>query len=185
MTSSVAKLCPAASITLPVPESVTLELVAVNDVHADVLHEPVDIVMVADANVMVAVPEQVRLLAPKAAVALVSVSVPVNVSELPNVVLMAEFAVTLLAVSSMEMVPPDALTTMVEVPTVYVPAVLLNEVTVIMEPLAVRMPPAPMVTVGAVMARLETDVPRAVVLTVSVMLNVPPIRRPRVAIVNV
>ncbi len=183
--ASVAKLCPAASVTLPVSEKVIPELVAVNVVHAELLHEPVDIVIVADANVIVAVPEQVRLLAPNAAVALVNVNVPENVSALPNVVLIAELTVTLLTVSSMETVPPETFTTMVDVPTVYVPAVLLNDVTVIVLPFAVRMPFAPIVTVGAVIARLPTLVSSAVVLTPSVILNVPPMRRPRVAMVNV
>ena len=84
----------------------------------DVSHEPVDIVIVVEPLVVnVAAPNDVRLLAPNAAVAPDKVSVPDHVNEFPMVVLIPEFTDRLLAVSSIEIVPPDALTTIVEAPT--------------------------------------------------------------------
>jgi hypothetical protein len=115
---SVANDWAAAKLTLPVSENVTDDAVAVNVVHAVVLHEPVDIVIVADPNAIVATPEHVRLLAPNVAVALVNVRVPENVRELPNVVLIAVLTVTLFAISSIEIVPAETLIAIVDVPTV-------------------------------------------------------------------
>jgi hypothetical protein len=116
--SRVANPWDAANVTFPVPENVTLEPVDVKDEAEEVSQFPVLIVMVAEPNVIVAAPEDVRLFTPKVTVALVRVSVPDHVKEFPNVVLIPEFTVTLLAVSSIEMVPPDTFTTTVEVPTV-------------------------------------------------------------------
>jgi hypothetical protein len=183
--SRVAKECPAAKITDPVPENVTLEPVEVNEVADDVSQFPVPIVIVADPNVMVAAPDDVRLLAPKDTVALVKVSIPDQVRDTPNVVLIPEFTVISFAVSSIETVPPETLTTTKEVPTVYVPPVESKLVTVIVDPFAVRIPPAAMVTVGAVIARLPPDVSSAVVDPPSLIVRVPATCIPRVAMVNV
>src|SRR5437870_8289934 len=65
----------------PVPASVTVELVAVKVVAQDVYQFPELIVIVADANVKVAVPLDVRLFVTNATVpAFVNASVPVHVS---------------------------------------------------------------------------------------------------------
>ena len=163
--TSVSKLEVASMVRLPVPEKV-VEPLTVRAAILEVSQEPVDMVMVDEPFVVsVAAPDDVRLLAPKAGVAPDRVTVPVHVRLFPMVVLMPELTVRLLAVSSIETVPPDALTTTVEVPTVYTPPTELKLVTVIVLPLAVRMPPADVtVTVAALMARLEPDVLRAVVL---------------------
>lgn len=100
------------------PENVIDELVSVNPVIKDVSQLPVDIVMVAEPAVRVEPAVDVRLLAPKIAVALDSVNVPDHTKELPKVVLIALLTVKLLAVSSIEIVPPETLTTTVDVPTV-------------------------------------------------------------------
>ena len=120
-TVSVAKVEPEEMLTEPVPEKVTDELVAVKlpELMEEVSQLPVLMVIVDEAKVITAAPEEVRLLAPNATVpALVKVSVPENVRLLPIVVLMAELTVRLLAVSSMLMVPLDTFTTMVDVPGV-------------------------------------------------------------------
>src|SRR5213080_2388563 len=71
----------------PVPENVTVELVAVKVVAEDVSQFPELIVIVAEANVKVAAPLDVRLFAPNAMVpALVKVRVPVHVRDPVNVV---------------------------------------------------------------------------------------------------
>src|SRR3990167_3144412 len=72
---------------------------------------------------------------------------------------------------------PDAAATIVEVPDVNVPALLLQlPLTVIVEPFAVKMPPAPIVTTPAVTARLDPDVSSAVVEAPSLTVRVPPSR---------
>lgn len=176
-------------MTVPVPENVTDELVAVKlpEVTEDVSQLPVLIIMVEEANVITATPpEDVRLLAPNAIVpALVKVKVPDHVRLTPIVVFIPELTVKLFAVSSIDIVPPEALTTIVDVPTVYVPAVESKLVTVIVDPLAIRMPPAATVTVTALIARFAPDVSRTVVLPTSLTVNVEATSILRVAIVKV
>src|SRR5206468_3299255 len=71
----------------PVPEKVTVELVAVKVVAEDVSQFPELIVIVADANVNVAAPLEVRLFVPNATVpAFVKASVPVHVRDPVKVV---------------------------------------------------------------------------------------------------
>src|SRR5213083_2051363 len=104
----------------PVPENVTVELVAVK----------------------VVAPLEVRLFVPNATVpALVKVRVPVHVRDPANVVETAGLTVRLLTVCVMSIVPPEAFTTTVEAPTVNVPRWVSIDVTVIVDPLAVRAPP--------------------------------------------
>jgi hypothetical protein len=163
---------------------VTEDAVAVNEVADEVSQLPVLIVMVADPNVMVAAPDDVRLFPPKETVALVSVRIPDHVRGFPNVVLIPEFTVTSLAVSSIEIVPPDTFTTIEDVPTVYVPPKELKLVTVITDPFAVRVPPTPIVTVGAVRASPPTLVSKAVVDELSLTVRVPATCSARVAMVK-
>lgn len=148
---------------------------------------PVLIVIVAEAKVMTAAPpEDVKLLTPNASVpTLVAVNVPDHMKLFPKVMLIPALTVRLLAVSSMETVPPEAFTTIVDVPTVYVPPVLLKLVIVIVEPFAVRMPPEAIVTVIALIAKFAPDVSRTVVLAASLIVNVAATSILRVAIANV
>jgi len=86
----------------PVPENVTDELVAVKVVADDVSQFPELIVIVAEANVNVAAPLEVRLLVPNATVpAFVKTSVPVHVRDPANVVEIAGLTVRLLTVCVM------------------------------------------------------------------------------------
>lgn len=103
----------------PVPENVTDELVAVKlpEGMDAVSQDPVLIVIAAEANVRTAAPKEVRLLAPKATVALVIVIVPENVKLATKVVLIPLSTVKLFAVSSMLIVPPEVSTSTVDVPT--------------------------------------------------------------------
>src|SRR3989454_1351273 len=127
----------------PVPENVTDELVAVKVVADDVSQFPELMVIVADANVNVAAPLEVRLFVPNATVpAFVKTSVPVHVRDPVNVVEIAGLTVRLLTVCVRLIEPPDAFTTTVEPPTVNVPRCVSIDVTVMVEPLAVRAPPA-------------------------------------------
>lgn len=174
-------------LTLPVPENVLeVDELVVNVPAEDVSHEPVDIVVVALASSTVFAPEVVKLLAPKVNVpALVAVKVPEIVKLAEKVVEMDELMVKLFAVSSMFMVPPEVSTTTVDVPVVYVPPELSQDVTVIVLPLAVSVPPEPTDIVAALMARLEPLVVKAVVDAPSVIDIVPPTRNVRVACVQV
>src|SRR2546427_229326 len=84
----------------PVPENVTVELVAVKVVAEDVSQFPELIVIVADANVKVAAPLEVRLFVPNATLpAFVKASVPVHVRDPVNVVETAGVTVRLLTVT--------------------------------------------------------------------------------------
>src|SRR5207245_7112617 len=88
----------------PVPENVTVELVAVKVVAEDVSQFPELIVIVADANVSVAAPLEVRLFVPNATVpTLVEVRVPVHVRDPANVVESAGLNVGLLMVGVIAM----------------------------------------------------------------------------------
>src|SRR5439155_585203 len=78
----------------PVPENVTVELVAVKVVAEDVSQFPELIVIVADANVKVAAPLEVRLFVPNATLpAFVKASVPVHVRDPVSVVVPAPPAI--------------------------------------------------------------------------------------------
>ena len=120
-TMTVAKVEPEEMFRVPVPEKVTDELVAVKfaDVTDEVSQFPVDMVMVADAKVATAEPDDVRLLAPKVSVpALVAVNVPDHVKLAEKVVLMPLSTVRLFAVCEMLIVPLDVSISTVDVPTV-------------------------------------------------------------------
>src|SRR2546422_980758 len=170
----------------PVPENVTDELVAVKVVADDVSQFPELMVIVADANVNVAAPLEVRLFVPNATVpAFVKTSVPVHVRDPVNVVEIAGLTVRLLTVCVRLIEPPDAFTTTVEPPTVNVPRCVSIDVTVKVEPLAVRAPPASTTNVTALMARFEPLVFRVVVPAPPAIVSVPPTSRLFAAIVNV
>ena len=162
----------------PVPEKVTVEPVAVNVVAEDVSQLPVLIVMVAEANVIVAAPLEVRLFAPNAMVpALVNVRVPDHVRDPENVVEIAGLTVRLFTVCVTLTAPPDAFTTTVDVPAVKVPRCVSIEVTVIVDPFAVRAPPVFTFSVTALIARFEPLVVRVVVPAPPAMVSVPPTSR--------
>jgi len=170
----------------PVPENVTVELVAVKVVAEDVSQFPELIVIVADANVKVAAPLEVRLFVPNATLpAFVKASVPVHVRDPVNVVETAGVTVRLLTVCVTLMEPPDAFTTTVEAPTVNVPRWVSIEVTVMMDPLAVRAPPGFTTSVAALIARFEPLVFSVVVPAPPAIVSVPPTSRLFAAIVNV
>src|SRR5207247_4677472 len=140
----------------PVPENVTVELVAVKVVAEDVSQFPELIVTAADANVNVAAPLEVRLFVPNATVpALVKVRVPVHVRDPANVVETAGLTVRLLTVCVMSIVPPEAFTTTVETQTVNVLRWVSIDVTVIADPLAVKAAPAFARDGTAVVARFD------------------------------
>src|SRR3989442_5225843 len=106
----------------PVPENVTVELVAVKVVAEDVSQFPELTVIVADANVNVAAPLDVRLFVPNATVpAFVKASVPVHVRDPVKVVETAGPTVRLLTCCLMLMATLDTLTTTFEPPTVNAP----------------------------------------------------------------
>src|SRR5881628_3086533 len=170
----------------PVPENVTVELVAVKVVAEDVSQFPELIVIVADANVNVAAPLDVTLFVPNATVpAFVKASVPVQVRDPVKVVETAGLTVRLLTVCVMLMEPPDAFTTTFEAPTVSVPRWVSIDVTVIVDPLAVRAPPAFTTNVTALMARFVPLVFSVVVPAPPEIVSVPPTARLFVAIVKV
>src|SRR6266581_7245898 len=170
----------------PVPENVTVELVAVKVVAEDVSQFPELIVIVADANVNVAAPLDVRLFVPNATVpAFVKASVPVHVRDPVKVVETAGVTVRLFTVCVMFMEPPDAFTTTFEAPTVNVPRWVSIDVTVIEDPLAVRAPPAFTTNVTVLMARFDPLVFRVVVPAPPEIVSVPPTARLFVAIVKV
>jgi len=172
--------------TFPVPENVTVELVAVNVVAEDVSQFPELIVMVAEAKAIVAAPLEVRLFAPNAIVpALVNVRVPIHVRDPVNVVEMAGLTARLFTVCEMLIVPPDAFTTMVEAPTVNVPRCVSIDVTVIVDPLAVRDPPAFTFNVTALIAGFKPPVFSVVVPAPPAIVSVPPTSRLFAAIVYV
>lgn len=186
LTVSAAKEAPAPIARFPVPDNVTVELVAVNVVADEVFQLPVLIVMVAEANVIVAGPLEVRLFAPNETTpALVSVSVPLQVRDPLKVVEMPALTVRLLTVCEMLIVPAEALTTIEEVPTVNVPRLVAIEVTVIVDAFPVSAPPAFTFKVTALMARLAPPVFRVVVPAPPAIVNVPPVRRGFVDKVNV
>src|SRR5438876_1505120 len=84
---------------VPVPENVTVELVAVKVVAEEVSQLPELIVIVAEANVNVAAPLDVKEFVPNATVpAFVNVRVPVHVSDPANVVETAGLTVRLFTV---------------------------------------------------------------------------------------
>jgi hypothetical protein len=165
------------------PVKATVEEVAVKDDAEEVFHEPA-MLTVADPNVMVAAPDEVRLEL-KVGVDEVSVRVPEKVRAPVKVVEIPELTVRLLTVWVMLMDPPEAFTTTEEVPTVYVPADVSMLVTVRVEPSAVRIPPTPTVRVTALTAKFEALVSKVVVEDPSEMVSAAPILRPRVAIVKV
>jgi len=170
----------------PVAENVTVELVAVKVVAEDVSQFPELIVIVADGNVNVAAPLEVRLFAPNATVpAFVKASVPVHVRDPVNVVETEGLTVRLLTVCVMLMEPPDAFTTTVEAPTVNVPRWVSIDVTVMVDPLAVRAPPASTTNVTALIARFDPLVLSVVVPAPPAIVSVPPTSRLFAAIVKV
>src|SRR5881628_2487169 len=169
----------------PVPENVTVELVAVKVVAEDVSQFPELIVIVAEANVKVAAPLDVRLFAPNAMVpALVKVRVPVHVRDPVNVVETVGLTVRLFTVCVMLIEPLDAFTTTVEAPTVNVPRWVSIDVTVIVDPLAVRAPPPFTTNVAVLIARLEPLVFSVVVPAPPAIVSVPPTSRLFAAIVK-
>lgn len=149
-------------LRLPVPENVTDELVPVKVVAEEVSQFPVLIVIVADANIMVAAPLEVRLVPPKERIALVRVRVPLQVRDPLNAVLIPGFTERLFTVCEMLMDPPDALTTTVEVPTVNMPRCVSIDVTVMVLPFAVKVPVLARVSVAAAITRLDAEVSRIV-----------------------
>src|SRR2546428_793779 len=162
----------------PVPENVTVELVAVKVVAEDVSQFAELIVIVADANVNVEAPLEVRLFVPNATVpAFVKASVPVHVRDPAKVVETAGLTVRLFTVCVMFMEPPDAFTTTFEAPTVNVPRWVSIDVTVIVDPLAVRAPPAFTTNVTALIARFEPLVFSVVVPAPPEIVSVPPTSR--------
>src|SRR5256712_1787804 len=170
----------------PVPENVTVELVAVKVVAEDVSQSPELIVIVADANVNVEAPLEVRLFVPNATVpAFVKASVPVHVRDPAKVVETAGLTVRLFTVCVMFMEPPDAFTTTFEAPTVNVPRWVSIDVTVIVDPLAVRAPPAFTTNVTALIARFEPLVFSVVVPAPPEIVSVRPTSRLFAAIVKV
>jgi len=170
----------------PVPENVTVELVAVKVVAEDVSQFPELIVIVADANVNVAAPLDVTLFVPNATVpAFVKASVPVHVRDPVKVVETAGLTMRLFTVCVMLTEPPDAFTTTFEPPTVNVPRWVSADVTVIVDPLAVRAPPAFTTNVTALIARFEPLVFSVVVPAPPEIESVPPTSRLFAAIVKV
>jgi hypothetical protein len=157
----------------------------VNVVADEVSQSPAPIVIVADANDIVAAPLALRLPAPKPTLAFVSVRTPVQVKAPLNVVLIPGLTVRLFAVCGMLTEPPEAFTTTVEDPAANVPRRVSIEATVIVDPLAVSAPPPATFNVVALTGRLEPLVSRVVVPAPPPTVRVPPTRSPRVAIVNV
>jgi len=136
------------------------------------------IVIVADANVNVAAPLEVRLFVPNATVpAFVKASVPVHARDPENVVETVGLTVRLLTVCVMLIEPADAFTRTVEAPTVKVPRWVSIDVTVIVDPLAVRAPPALTTNVTALIARFEPLVFSVVVPAPPAIVSVPPTSR--------
>lgn len=173
---SVPNEAPAAIVRFPVPENVTVELVAVKVAVEAVFQLPVLIVMVAEANVIVAGPLEDRLFDPNATgPALVRVRVPLHVREPVKVVATPGFTVRLFTVCEMLIVPPDALTTTEEVPTVNVPRWVSIEVAVMVDALAVSAPPGFTFNVTAVTARFAPLVFRVVVPAPPATVKVPPV----------
>jgi len=176
LTVTAANEAPAPIMRFPVPENVTVELVAVKLVAEDVFQLPVLIVIVEEANVIVAGPLEVKPFAPKATgPALVKVRIPLHVNEPLKVVAIPGLTVRLFTVCEMLIAPPDALTTTVEVPTVNVPRLVFIEVTVIVDALAVSDPPAFTFTVTALMARFAPLVSTVVVPAPPATVSVPPV----------
>jgi hypothetical protein len=170
---------------LPGPEKVTVEPVAVNVATEEVSQLPVLIVMLADANVIVAGPLEVRLLAPKAMTpAFVNERVPVHVRDPLKVVEIAGLTVRLYTVCGTFTDPPEASTTIVDVPAARVPKCVSIDVTVIVDPLDVNAPPAFTFSVTALIARFEPPVLRVVVPAPPVIVSVPPMRSAFVPIVK-
>src|SRR3989442_2248521 len=170
----------------PVPENVTVELVAVKVVAEDVSQFPELIVIVADANVNVAAPLDVRLFVPNATVpAFVKASVPVHVRDPVKVVETAGLTVRLFTVCVRLMEPPEAFTTKVEAPTVNVPRWVSIDVTVIVDALGVKAAPAVTTNVTALIARFEPLVFSVVVPAPPEIVSVPPTSRLFAAIVEV
>src|SRR3989449_5124540 len=162
----------------PVPENVTDELVAVKVVADDVSQFPELMVIVADANVNVAAPLEVRLFDPNATVpALVKARVPVHVRDAENVVETVGLTVRLFTICVMLIEPADAFTRTVEAPTVNVPRWVSIDVTVIVDPFAVRPPPAFTTNVTALIARFEPLVFSVVVPAPPAIVSVPPTSR--------
>src|SRR2546427_59296 len=128
----------------------------------------------------------VRLFVPNATVpAFVKASVPVHVRDPAKVVETAGLTVRLFTVCVMFMEPPDAFTTTFEAPTVNVPRWVSIDVTVIVDPLAVRAPPAFRTNVTALIARFEPLVFSVVVPAPPEIVSVPPTSRLFAAIVKV
>lgn len=181
------KADPVASLRPPVPEKVTVEPVEVNALVDDVSQLPAPIVTVAEAKLRVAGPLEARPLAPKLTVALVSVRLPLQVREPLNVVETPGLTVRLLTTCRTLIVPPDVLTTMVDVPTLNTPRCVSIDATVIVLAFAVKVPVAPRVMPATVMARPLAEVVRMVFPTglgaVFWMVSVLPTRRAFPAIV--
>jgi hypothetical protein len=180
LTVTVTKLCPAARLTVfDVPVNVTLDEVDVKDV-ADAVFQLPPIEIVAEAKVIVAAPEEVRLPL-NVGVALVRVRVPVNVTFDETVVEIPELTVRLLNVWGTLIVPPEVFTTTVPL-VVNEPAEVSIDVTVIVDEPAVSVPLA--ATVSAATVRARFDVAR-VVTALPPWTVIEPAVRPRVLIVKV
>src|SRR5947199_7267 len=117
--------------------------------------------------------------------AFVKASVPVHVIDPVKVVETAGLTVRLFTVCVMLMEPPDAFTTTFEPPTVNVPRWVSIDVTVIVDPLAVRAPPAFTTNATALIARFEPLVFSVVVPAPPEIESVPPTSRLFAAIVKV
>jgi hypothetical protein len=179
-----AKDCPDASVTFcAAPVKLTVEAVDVNPAAEDVSQEPA-MLSVAEAKVIVAAPEEVRLPL-KVGVEDVSVRMPANVRPSENVVETPLLTVRLFTVCVTFTVPPDAFTTTVDAPEAKEPALVSIDRTVSIEPFAVTDPPAPTVRVTAVRGRFEAEVDRVVVPAPPCTVRALAARSPFAARVNV
>lgn len=161
-TMTAAKLCPVPRlILLADPVKVTVDEVAVNPAAEEVSHDPA-MLIVAEANVAVDAPEDVRFPL-NVVVEEVSVRAPANVRLPLNVVEIPLLTVRLFTVWGTSTVPPDVPTTIVEVPAANPPALVSMERTVIVEPFALSAPPAPTVRPTAATERFDADVDSVVV----------------------
>lgn len=179
-----AKLCAAASvIVFAVPVNETVEPVAVKEVADEVFQVPAT-PSVDEPNARVAGPDDVRSDA-KDAVPPVRTNVPVQVTAEAKVVLTPAFTVMLLRVCGTFTDPPEAPTTIVDVPAVKAPRWVSIEMIVIVLPFAVRAPFATTVTLTALMARPEALVFKVVTAAPPPTVKVPATTIPRVDRVNV
>lgn len=170
-------------IDLAAPVRVTEEPVEVNPVADEVFQTPATL-SVAEPKASVAAPADARSEA-NVAVVPVRVSVPDQVIADAKVVVTADETVRLLRVCGMFVVPPEAFTTTVDVPTVNVPRWVSIEVTVSVDPLATIEPPALTFRATAFNGSEETPVFSVVTPVPPATVRVPAVLSPRAARVNV